>query len=574
MSEEKKMTGYPSIDKPWLKFYSEEAINTPLPKCTIYEYLYENNKDHLDDKAINYYGNKISYGELFKNINILANTFIRKGVQCGDSVAVCLPSMPEAVYAIYALNLIGAIPNMLDPRYNEKLLSYCMDGLNAKIIITYDGCYEKLLKMDSNSLPEIVVLVSPLLSAPLSVKLVASLKIKKITPQASNHVVYNDFVDATFSKVKNPVKNRKLDECAVIIHTGGTTGNPKGVMLSNNSINSIAHQYKMLVNPQRGETLLDIIPPFASYGLCTSIHMPLSFGLTIDMIPKFDADEFGDLLHKHKPNYVMGVPNFYEGMITNKKLIREDMSYLISAACGGDSMSTATEEKINTFLVAHNSKAKIDMGYGMSEVSATAGVCFGQMHSYGSVGVPFVKTEFKIVNPDNSEELSYNQIGEICISGPGMMVGYYNDDELTNKTIKIHTDGKKWVHTGDLGRIDEHGFLYHEGRIKRLIVRYDGFKIYPVAIEQVILKQDNVLSCAVVKGLVSGLGAVARAYIVLKDNKYDVLDDVLALCKKELAERSIPYSFDFVESLPLTSIGKIDYRALEKMAEEMEHKNE
>ena len=291
MLENKPLTGYPSIDKPWLKYYAEKDINTSLPECTIYEYLWDNNKDYLDGVALKYFGRRISFGILFEEIHSVANAFAAFGIHGGDTVAVCLPSIPEAVYIIYALNLLGAIPNMLDPRYNESLLEYCLTEASTSYLFTYDGCYEKFLRLPQSSRPENIVLIPATFSAPTSIRLINAVK-KSIKPQQASHLMWKDFL-----------KNQSVDavarsdwsqnECAVILHTGGTTGNPKGVMLSNYSINAIAHQYNMLVNPKRGETLLDIIPPFASYGLCTSMHMPLSLGLSVELIPKFDAGKIG-----------------------------------------------------------------------------------------------------------------------------------------------------------------------------------------------------------------------------------------------------------------------------------------
>ena len=395
------MTGYPSIDKPWLRFYTEEAIKSTFPNSSIYEFILNKNKDHPNDIAIRYFGNKISFKEMFSYIDMVADALITGGVKASDTVAVCLPAVPEAVYVIYALNKIGAIPNMLDPRYNEGLLEYCLTESPFSFLLTYAASYEKFLHISKDVQPKKIVSISALSSVPTIIRLLASIKQKKIPVQSPNHTRWNSFIKQNQNKAAQ-YKDWKQNDCCIILHTGGTTGNPKGVMLSNYSINSIAHQYNMIVAPKRGESLLDIIPPFASYGVCTSMHMPLSLGLSIEMIPKFEPEEFGDLLAKFKPNYVMGVPSFYESMLSNKKLQNADMSYLLSAACGGDSINIPTERKINAFLEEHHSPAHVDMGYGMSEMSATACVCvsFKGIHSPGSIGIPFVNTVFKIVDPD------------------------------------------------------------------------------------------------------------------------------------------------------------------------------
>ena len=196
---------------------------------------------------------------------------------------------------------------------------------------------------------------------------------------------------------------------------------------------------------------------------------------------------------------------------------------------------------------------------------------YGEIRKPGSIGAPFINTTIKIIDPDTYEELPYNTTGEICISGPGMMIGYYGNDELTKKTIKEHSDGLKWVHTGDLGHMDEDGFLFHDGRIKRMIVRFDGFKIYPEAVEATIVKHPLVSQCSVIKAKKEGTGIIAKAVIVLNedaaDDKEVIWNQILELCKEDMAERAIPQEHEFVKSLPLTSMGKVDYLALEKQAE-------
>lgn len=567
--EQTKLTGYPSIDKPWLKYYSEEAINAHLPHCTLYDYLLERNKDFLNTTAILYYGSRISYKSLFNKIHKTANTLYACGIREGDIVAVCLPSIPEAVYIIYGLNYIGAIPNMLDPRYNEKLLEYCLKESPTKLLLTIDVCYDKFLKLNKNVLPKKIVTISAFESMPSLLRFALKVKTKTITHLRKADNEWKNFLKNASKTVAVKDNNQRYDRCSFILHTGGTTGYPKGVMLSNNAINGIAHQYWATGygNHERGQTILEIIPPFASYGLSTSIHMPLSAGVSLRMIPKFDIDRFGELVAKYKPTYFAGVPSFFENMIQNKKLQKADLSYMVSLGCGGDSMSIEQERRINTFLNQHNSNAHIDKGYGMSEVGGTACTCSRTAHKEGSVGIPLVNTIFKIIDPETQKELSYGETGEICISGPGMMCGYYDNKNLTSETIKKHDDGLMWIHSKDLGHIDRDGFLYHDGRIKRMIVRFDGFKVYPEAVEAAILRSSYVRECAVVRKDKKDIGSIIKAFVLLKetsDKKDAIWADIVKYCEQDLAERAIPLEYEFVDQLPYTSIGKVDYRALEE----------
>lgn len=565
-----EQTRYPSVEKPWTKYYTEEAIGSKLRECSIFEYIEENNRSGLDVPALRFFGRDTTYGELFAEIKKAADAFYSYGIREGDVVAVCLPAIPESAYAVYALNYIGAIPNMLDPRYNEKLLGYCMDDAPAKLLVTLDMSYEKFLRSGSQNIPEKIVMVSAVNAAPFHIRLLAPLKgVKKLKPLRQGDVMWNDFV----ASGTEPAVQAKRDpeDCAVILHTGGTTGKPKGVMLSSNAINSIAHQCSWLAKEHAvygpGASVLQIIPPFASYGLCVSMHMAFGLGVIVDMVPKFDPSKFGQLVYKHRSTCVIGVPSFFENMAADPELGSADLSFLKFAISGGDSMTLEQEERLNRFLEEHGSPAQISMGYGMTEVGSVATVCLNDIKQTGCIGAPLIHTMVKTVKPGTTEECGYGESGEICIHGPGMMIGYWNDKELTDKTKRLHDDGLVWVHTGDQGHISEDGFLFFEGRIKRMIVRFDGFKIYPEPIEEVITAHPAVHQCAVVRADDEKLGAIAKAYIVLNDPSADgeaVWNEIVKICGEEMAERAVPQGHEFVTELPLTSIGKVDYRKLEK----------
>ena len=570
-----ELSGYPAKDKPWLRYYSSEAIESEVNETSLYEYIYERNKAYADDKAIEFFGKGISYGELMETIRKTAGALYSSGVRKNDVVAVCLPAVPEAAYMIYALDYIGAVPNLLDPRYNKKLLKICMDEAPAKMLVTMDSCYDRFMDCGMENIPDNIVLVSPVRSAPFYLKAAAwfkSLKESKPVVRRESDMWWDDLMKLPQPDADIHVKNRDDSECAVLLHTGGSTGKPKGVMLSGKAVNSIASECVWLAGEhavyERGYRLLDIIPPFASYGLCASLHMGLGIGLTIDMVPKFDSTKFGRLVLKHKSNVVVGVPSFFENMANDTGLKDADFSFLKFAVCGGDSLTYERESRVNSFFKDHNSPAVLNMGYGMTEVGSVATVCLGDMKKTGSIGVPLVKTVVKAIDTETGKDCRYGETGEICIHGPAMMLGYWKDEELTKKTLRVHDDGLSWVHTGDLGYVTEDGYLIYQGRIKRLIVRYDGFKIYPQAVEEAITKHPAVGQCAVARYNDENLGVIAKAFITLKsdaDQNRDPWDEILGICADELAERSVPQAHEIISEMPLTSIGKIDYKALEKM---------
>ena len=476
------LTNHASIDKPWLQYYSDEEISFSPVNMTIYNYLYENNKMHLNDIALEYFGNKITYKELFRMIDTATANFLNFGIRKNEIVSVCMPSTPETVATIYALNRIGAVPNLIDPRMNEESLKELVNEGKSTKLITIDLCCSKFSKIVDETHLTDSINVSVMDSLPFGLKLL--LKAKESLKEESskrvdkiNNTSWNDFMKGNFDTTKSNVYESKImaPDLAVIIHSGGTTGKPKSIMLSNSNLNNVPEQYRhSKIKFERGQKLLSIIPPFSSYGLCVSLHMPLSFGVSTILIPKFNVEDFDKLLIKYKPNHVLGVPSFYENLTRSKKIKNMDLSFLTNPAVGGDCILPTVEDRINSFLEAHKGETGLVKGYGMSELCSSACTCMGNVTELTSVGIPLPKTEIAIFDPNTGEELPYNEIGEINISGPGMFLGYYNDEQLTNKTL-IERNGKKYIRTGDFGHLTEDGMLYHDGRIKRMIVRFDGY---------------------------------------------------------------------------------------------------
>ena len=574
MNTEKKLTGYPSIDKPWLKYYSEEAINAPLPECTIYDYMWNNNKDHPSNIALNYFDRKITYKELFDNIEKAAKAFTAMGVKCGDIVVTATVTTPETVYILYALNRIGAIPNMVDPRTGVEGIREYIREVNAEYVITLEVAYPKIAKAIEGTSVKKILVTSPADSLPAVKKFFY--KMANRSEKLSDICVrWGDFIkNSKNSDVK--YAPYKKDTCCVIVHTGGTTGSPKGVMLSNDNLNAMSLQYSLLgIDYNRKQSFLNIMPPFIAYGIVLGIHMPLCLGLIDVIIPQLNPDKFADLVSKYKPAHLAGVPTHYDKLRTNTKSKTLDLSFFEMTGCGGDAVTESFEKEINQFFKEHKCKYPITKGYGMTEISSAAITCKCNVNKLGSVGIPHLKTTVSIFKEGTDEELKTGEQGEICMTAPTVFVGYFNNQEETTKILLKHKDGKLWLHSGDIGYMDEDGFVYVNGRIKRIIIRYDGFKVFPTFIENVVLSHESVENCCAVgvtdKSHVQGKLPVV--FVVCKESfkgKEDkIISELKDMCKKELPEYSQPVDFRFCDSLPLTPIGKIDYRALEKMAEEM-----
>lgn len=563
-------TGYPSIDKEWLKYYNEEQIMTDMPEMKIVDYMMKNNKNNLKAIAINYFGKKIRYNALFKNIKKYAKAFTAQGIKQGDVVTLCLPNVPEAVYMFYALNTIGAVANMVHPLKSGNEIKKCINDVNSKNLIMIDNAYKEINNIVDETPLENIVVVTAGDSMPLLKKLIYKIKYaKKINN--NKYIKLKKFLK-NGKKEKEVINSKyKKDETAVIMYTGGTSGFSKGVELTNDNFNCMVHQQRATAeNFEAGDSMLTIMPVFHGFGLCSSIHMPLSYGITTILIPKFKSSEFHKLIKKYKPNHIFGVPKLWKALISNEEINKMDLSFLKYIVSGGENMKDGLEEEINKFLEEHNCKSKIKKGYGLSEAVAGTTLSDDFCNEIGSIGIPLLRNTFKIVSPGTQKELNYNDKGEFCISGPTVMKQYYQNQKETLKTLQLHDDGKLWLHTGDMGYMTEDGMLYYTDRLTRMYVS-GGFNIYPPVIENIIEKVKGVDSCAVVpmdhpyKDI-----KVPKVYIVLKEN-YELDDKMINQikeeCKENLDLHHQPFKFEQLDQLPITNmgdgIGKIDYKKLE-----------
>jgi len=570
--------GYPSIDKLWLKYYKEQYIKEELPKMSAYRYLYECNKNYQDRIALSYFDKKIKFNELFKNIDTVARALISQGVKEGDIVTISLPNIPEATYLFYACSKIGVIANMVDPRTSDKGIESYIEEVKSDLVIMVEPYYGKIKGLLQKGIAKKIVLVSPSESLPSILKIGYKAKnsidnLKKHKEKIdynSNLMNWSTFIEGAGDIKGNINVKYKKDRPLVIEHTGGTTGNPKGVVLSNENINAVAIQSVMTgIDMKREHNWLDIMPTFIAYGVGMGLHLPLTIGMETILIPQFDADKFDELLVKHKPIHMVGVPSYWGPIINSKKLAKKDLSYMIAPTVGGDSMDVNLEKSANEFLKAHNCDSKIIKGYGMTEVTGGIAGTNDESNLIGSVGVPFVKSNISIFDVDTGMELQYNDVGEICMTGPNMMIGYFNNPEETKTVVHEHSDGTKWIHSGDIGYMDESGNIFVVDRIKRIIIRYDGFKVFPSLIESVVSTNKAVKSCKVVgiDDIEHSQGKLPKVHIVLKEEfknkEKEILEQIKKNCKEKIPEYSLPVAYEVREEMPLTPIGKIDYRALE-----------
>ncbi len=575
-STEKELTGYPSIDKPWLKFYDKNIVIKELPKHNLYDNIYLNNKDHLNDIALHYFGRDITYGELFSGINKAERKLLNIGVKKGDIVSFVSIFTPEIIYAFYALNRIGAVCSFLDPRSSKESLINNISKAESKVVIVLDACTDNVDTILEDSRIEHIVLVST--SKYMGSPIKQLYNIKQLTKKKNfngNNPKIVKWNNLNCSKEMEYLPKRDTNPAdlpAAIFYTGGTTGESKGVLLSNYNINSPVEQLRKLTGGfNRGESWLSPSVPFIAYFTIASIHSPLSFGMKC-YIQLYDVKAMAKTILKKHISHIAASPILYEELLKTAK--SNDLSYIIMPTTGADKISEKRYHEINDFFHSHKCSWNICNGYGMTEVGSAVCVCYkGNTNKANSVGIPFPNTIISSFNPETNDECKVGETGEICISGPSVMMGYFKNPEKTDEVIKIHSDGKRWMHTGDLGYIDEDGCVFIIGRIKRMITKYDGFKVFPSLVEEKILKCPLIenCSCVAMNDREHGVGQVPVVFVVVKSNEPDknAIEKQLAeISANQLPDYSRPIKYFFIEQLPLTHAGKVDYRKLEQMLEE------
>ena len=562
---------YASVAKPWLKYYDASFIGQPLPDCTTFEYLYQQNKQHLNEPALEYFGRKITYADLFVNIKKTAAAFRAIGLKKGDIATVVSIMTPEIIYAFYAADLIGATLNLVDPRYSVEGIHDYIAEVDSHLLICLNVTYDRCVQAAKRTHVERILVVSPADSLSLPMAMGYKLKNPDKNHYSSNVIHWKDFIAGGQgqSTAADPVD--PMDHACVVVHTGGTTGSPKGVMLTDRNFNTIAKQFKTYeFLCHRGQTLMNIMPPFIAYGFACGIHLPLTLGIKVVIVPNADASKLGSLVLKYRPQHMFGVPTHYQQLATDPRLKNKDLSFIRMYAAGGDAISVGAEENVNEFLAAHNVEFPMAKGYGMTEVSSAATAAAASITKPGSAGIPLVDTIVSVFEPGTAKELPIGEQGEICICSESIMKGYYHKPEETAAVKQVHPDGRTWVHTGDVGYIDEDGFVFVGSRIKRLIIRPDGFKVFPSMIENAISHHPAVRQCSVVGCVAKDhpQGRLPFVFVVLDpaaaDKKRQILRELRQLCVEELPEYVQPVAYKFISEMPLTPVGKVDYRKLEE----------
>lgn len=559
------------IKNPFLKCEnSNQPLGFDVPDTSMFGMLKISAENQPDSLVYEYFGTKCTYGNIVKKIEEISGAYYALGVRKGDIVTIVMPNTPEAVISIYALNRIGAVANILHPLSAQEEIKNHINRVESKVLLCVDICNEKIANIIDGTALQKVIVASAGDSMPVIMKKLYALKCMKnfkYDKSDSRYISWKEFSGKSKAVAEYCPKGDENKEVAIILHSGGTTGTPKDIMLSNYNFNAFGIQAVLtLRDVKAGDKILAILPIFHGFGLGVCVHVSFCFGACSVLIPQFDAKKFAGILKKNKPTMIFGVPTLYEALIKAEGTDKIDFSFLKYAVSGGDILPEKLEKSVNEFLAAHNSNIKICEGYGMTEGLAALCLSVGENYKSRTIGKPLIGTEMCIVEPGTVNVLPAGEDGELCVSGPTVMIGYRNNPEETLNTLRVHADGKTWLHTGDMAAIDEDGFIHYKLRIKRMMIT-SGFNVYPTQIESVIEELDFVDKCVVVSIPHQYKKEVAKAYIVLKNGKEKsdaTKEEICAYCKKKLMHYSVPYKYEFVDILPKTAYNKIDFMKLQR----------
>lgn len=594
------------MERTWLASYDEEMSGVSAdPQSTMYEMLLRTAKVFPNRSAVTFEGTHITFAELVHEVDTFALALEDCNVGVGTVVTICLPNIPQAVVAVYALNKIGAISNMVHPKTPPEELRTFMKQTDSECLLILDAFLPKNRDMLDEMAPGLVIVCQITDYLSLAKSLVFRMtKGKKIPgfPRDSFYIPFDNLIEhgellrngkldgnfdwkSAFEDV--PKKEEKAyvrpigpDEPAIFLHSGGTTGSPKVVVLSSTNMNMlgvIGPQIIRVKDPFEDPehfpelTMVAILPLFHGFGICMCMHCMICNGINMLLVPQFQPDELAKIICREKPQLMAAVPTLYEGLLKSETLKKAKLNFLQDCFCGGDSLPMDLKKRFETFLHERGANISLREGYGLTETVTVCSVNPETKCRDGSVGLPLPGIDMKIVKVGTEEEVPIGEKGEICVSGPTVMMGYLNDQEATNIALHVHADGRVWVHSGDLGHCDADGFFYFDQRIKR-IIKVSGVPVFPTQIEKVLTEHREVESACAVAIPHEYRQHVVKAYIVLKDKMANaeqqeiVRQALIESCNEELIPYARPVEYEFRTEMPKTTVGKIDYRALEKEA--------
>ena len=558
------------VKAPWKDHMGDLPFHLEYFQGTLYEAVKKTVSEYPDNIALTFMGKNISYKKMLHEIQRCARSFKMCGVRKGDRVTIAMPNCPQAIYAFYALSCIGAIANMVHPLSAEKELEFYLKNSGSRVAVTLDQFYGKFAAVLENTEVESLIIARIVDELPLALRgpymLTEGRKIPPI-PKDAPILWWGEFLNLGRRCHWRYEMHTEPNDTAVILYSGGTTGTTKGIELTNLNFNASGKEIvgvNQMFRP--GDRMLAAMPIFHGFGLSVCIHSMMMHGGRSILVPRFTAASYAKLIVRYRCNFLAGVPTLYEALTRLPEMKNADLSCLKGVFSGGDTLSIALKKKFDEFLEDHGAVIQVREGYGATETVGACCLTPPTLHKEGSIGVPFPDTYFKIVNPETGDEQPYGEEGEILVSGPTVMKGYFNDPVETEKTLRYHADGMRWLYTGDLGIMDNEGFVYFRGRSKRMIVS-SGYNIYPAQMENV-LDANKMIHQSCVIGVPDDYRMhKVKAFVVLEEGvpaNEDTWLKLMAYCKKNFARYAMPYDIEFREELPKTLIGKVAYRALEE----------
>ena len=555
---------------PWKDYMGDVPMHLDYFDGSMFEMLESVAKQYPNYVAFDFMGRATSYKKLVEGVETCAKALKTIGVREGDRVTIAMPNCPQAIYLFYAVNLVGGIANMIHPLSAEKEIEFYLNESESVTAITLDQFYHKFERIRHNTrlVNIIIASIKDELSKPIKAgyMLTSGRKIEKI-PEDAPVIMWKDFLKLSRCCFYNYKVKRGNDAPAVILYSGGTTGTTKGIVLTNRNFNALSQQV-IATNPmfRPGDKMLAAMPIFHGFGLGVCIHTMLTHGGRCILVPRFTPKSYAKDLVKKRCNFIAGVPTLYEALLRLPSMDGVDLSCLKGVFSGGDSLSVELKKKLDKFLYDHKASIQVREGYGTTETVTACCLTPSHMFKEGSIGLPFPDTYIKIVAPGTEKELPYGEEGEILLAGPTVMTEYMNHPEETAQTLRTHADGLTWVYTGDLGTMDEQGFVYFKGRAKRMIVS-SGYNVYPGQIENILDAHEKVqMSCVI--GVpdpykMQKVKAFVKLAAGVKPDKA-VRDELLAYCRRHIAKYAMPYDIEFKDDMPKTLVGKVAYRVLEE----------
>ena len=567
-------TAVTEVKTPWKDYLGDLPMHLDYFEGTMFEAVAKTAEKYPDYIAFDFMGKSTTYKKLIEQIETCAKALKTIGIREGDKVTIAMPNCPQAIYLFYAVNLVGGIANMIHPLSAEKEIEFYLNESESVTAITLDQFYHKFehIRQKTKVVNIIIASIKDELAQPIKAgyMLTSGRKIAKI-PDDAPVIRWDEFMKLSKHCFYDYRVAKKSDDPAVILYSGGTTGTTKGIVLTNKNFNALGQQV-IAANPMfvPGDKMLSAMPIFHGFGLGVCIHTMLSQGGRCVLVPRFTPKSYTKDLIKYKCNFIAGVPTLYEAMLRLPKTDKLDLSCLKGVFSGGDSLSVELKKKFDKFLAEHNAKVKVREGYGTTETVTACCLTPSHMAKEGSIGLPFPDTFIKIVEPDTDRELPYGEEGEILLAGPTVMKEYMGHPEETAKTLRKHSDGLTWVYTGDLGIMDEQGFIYFKGRAKRMIVT-SGYNVYPAQIEN-ILDANPLVQMSCVIGVPDAYKMQkVKAFVKLSagvEPSEETREALMEYCRNNIAKYAMPYDIEFRDDMPKTLVGKVAYRVLEE--EELE----